>query len=58
MHIFVALSDNNAFNTNTLISCAIGMLIGAFTSLVVNATLVEISLNSFFAVVRSYLPAS
>lgn len=48
------LKENNAFNMHTLLSTVIGVGIGALTSFIVNATLVEISLNTFFALVREY----
>jgi len=47
--IITNLKQNNAFNLTTLFSTIVGVGIGALTSFIVNATLVEISLNTFFA---------
>ena len=55
MHPLVALFDDNTLTTETLVSTLVGSFIGAITSFIVNAALIEISLNSFFSLVSTYL---
>lgn len=51
MHIVTQLYNDKYFTWHTAVSVLIGMAIGAITSYIVNATLIEISLNSFFSLV-------
>ncbi len=53
MKVLTQLIEQNAFSWETIVSGVVGVVIGAVTSFVVNASLVEISLNTFFSVVTT-----
>ena len=58
MDILTVLVKQDYLNKAMFISSFIGVCIGVFTSFVVNATLVEISINTFFSLVLTLFKLS